>query len=160
MDIFLFILSGILTVVGIAGCFLPVIPGPPISYAALIAAAFTSLSPFSADLMITYAILVILVSALDYLVPIWGARYTGGSKYGVWGSTIGLIVGLFFGPVGIIFGPFIGAVAGELLSGKNLKRSLKAGWGTFIGFMAGIIIKLVLCLAMAYHLIAAFIDWL
>lgn len=158
MDIALFIVAGLLILTGIAGCFLPVIPGPPIGYIGLLLVEFTSTGPFSAQLLIAYALLVVLVSVLDYFVPIWGAKYSGGSKYGTWGSTIGLVVGLFLGPLGIIAGPFVGAVIGEMVSGKDIKSSLKAGWGTFLGFMAGIILKLAVTIAMAYHIIIAAIE--
>lgn len=158
MDTALFIIAGVLLLTGILGCLLPVLPGPPIAYFTLVLVEFTSLEPYSWGLLLTYAFLVILVTALDYFVPIWGAKYSGGSKWGTWGSTIGLIVGLFLGPIGMIFGPFVGAVAGELANGKEFKQALRAGWGTFLGFMTGIVLKLAVTFAIAYHYVTAVIQ--
>jgi uncharacterized protein YqgC (DUF456 family) len=89
-----------------------------------------------------------VVQILDYFVPIWGTKKFGGTKYGVWGSIIGLLVGLLFlpplGPFGIITilgGPFLGAYIGETMGGSDKKKSLRAAFGTFIGFLAGTFIK-------------------
>lgn len=154
MDTFLLILSGLLILFGIIGCFLPIIPGPPLAYIGLLISELSERVDFANNLLVTLAILTIIVTALDYLVPIWGAKFSGGSKWGIWGSTLGLIIGLFFSIPGMILGPFIGAVVGELIDGKDLKRALIAGWGTFLGFVAGIIIKLILSIAIAYQFVA------
>jgi len=85
-----------------------------------------------------------------------GTKFFGGSKYGVWGSMVGLLAGLFIPPIGIIVGPFIGAVAGEILAG-NKENALKAGFGSFIGFIAGTVVKMLVSLIMLYYFIAALI---
>lgn len=95
------------------------------------------------------AVIAIIVTLIDYLVPSWGAKKYGGSKGGVWGCNIGLILsllGLPFGPgglVGIVFWPFIGAWVGEIVSGKNSNDALRAAWGSVIGMLAGVLIKIV-----------------
>ena len=149
MDFILITLGIALILLGVAGCILPIIPGPPIAYLALLMLQFTSNPPFSMDFMLVFAVLTIAVTVLDYIVPIWGTKKFGGTKYGVWGSTIGLIIGLFFGPLGIIFGPFVGALVGELIAEKEFMDALKAAVGSFIGFIAGTLMKLAVAIAMA-----------
>jgi len=102
----LIILAGILMVVGILGCILPIIPGPPISFIGLLIMHFTKFGEFTFEFLILMAALAIGITILDYVVPIMGTKKMGGTKYGVWGAGIGLILGLFFMPIGIILGPF------------------------------------------------------
>ena len=143
-------------ILGIAGCLLPLLPGPPLSYLGLVAIHLTSKIDFSSKFLISWGIIVIIVSILDYVIPIWGTKIFGGSKFGVWGSMVGLLAGLFIPPVGIIIGPFIGAVAVEMIAG-NRHNALKAGFGSFIGFLAGTVMKLLVSLIMLYYFIAALI---
>ena len=143
-------------ILGIAGCLLPMLPGPPLSYLGLIAIQLSSKINFSPKFLISWGVIVILVSILDYVIPIWGTKYFGGSKYGVWGSMAGLLAGLFIPPIGIIIGPFLGAVVGEMLSG-NRQNALKAGFGSFIGFLAGTVVKLLVSLIMLYYFVAVLI---
>lgn len=151
-------LGVILTIAGLVGCILPLIPGPPLVYAAVMIAQYTHDKPFTTQFMVVWLILVFLVVLLDYYVPIWGTRKFGGSKGGVWGSTTGLIIGLFFfPPFGIIVGPFIGAVIGELLNGKDMQKALRSGLGSFLGFITGTIMKLAVSLFLGFHFFKAII---
>lgn len=148
----------ILTIAGLVGCILPLIPGPPLVYAALMIAQYTLDKPFTTQFMVVWLILVFAVVLLDYYVPIWGTKKFGGSKSGVWGSTIGLIVGLFFfPPLGIVAGPFIGAVVGELVNGKDMQIALRSGIGSFLGFITGTIMKLAVSLFLGFHFFKAII---
>lgn len=157
MDIFLIILAGILLFLGLLGSILPVLPGTPLSYLGILLLHFTSKVEFSIEFLVLWAILVILVQVLDYIIPIWGTKKFGGSKFGVWGSMLGIIVGMFFGPLGIIFGPFIGAIIGELLAGKASKEAIKAGFGSFVGFLLGTISKLIVAGFLIYYYVEAII---
>jgi len=158
MDTVLIISGILLLLAGIAGCILPVLPGPPLSYAALLCLHFTGKYQFSARFLIIWAIITIVVSIIDYLVPVWGAKKFGASKCGVWGSVIGLVAGLFiFPPFGIIIGPFAGAVIGEMLAGKETSPALKAGCGSFAGFFAGVLFKLIVSGFMTWYFIKMFI---
>lgn len=144
MDYVLIGFGIILLITGILGCVLPVIPGPPLNYLGLLLLHLTERYQFSTKFMVTWAIITVVVYALDYVIPVWGTKKFGGSKRGVWGSVIGLVVGLFFfPPFGIIIGPFAGAVIGELSVGKDSGAALKSGFGSFIGFLLGTLLKLI-----------------
>lgn len=144
LDIILIVIGILFLVVGLVGCILPVLPGPPLSYVALLLLHFTEKHQFSTRFLIIWAIVALLVTILDNMIPIWGAKKFGGGKKAVWGSIIGLLIGLFlFPPVGIILGPFAGAVIGELLDGKNSTDAFRSGFGAFIGFLGGTLLKLI-----------------
>ncbi len=155
MEIILIITAFTCIVVGIIGSVLPVLPGVPLSYAGILLLHFTEKVQFSIPFLILWLVLVILVQLLDYYVPIWGTRKFGGSKRGVWGCAIGMVVGLFFGPWGIVLGPFVGAIVGELFGGKQTQAAIKAGFGSFIGFLLGIVSKLVVGGFLLYYAIEA-----
>ena len=156
MDIFLIVTGSLCMILGIAGSILPVLPGPPLSFLGLILLHLTTKIDFSSKFLISWGIITILVAILDYVIPIWGTKFFGGGKYGIWGSMAGLLLGLFFPPVGVIIGPFIGAVAGEIIAG-NKENAFKAGFGSFIGFLTGTMVKLLVSLIMLYYFITAFI---
>ena len=144
MDYVLIGLGIILIISGVLGCVLPIIPGPPLSFLGLLLLHFTERYEFTPRFLTIWAIITAVVYALDYVIPAWGTKKFGGSKRGVWGSIIGLVVGLFFfPPFGIIIGPFVGAVIGELTAGKDSGAALKSGFGSFLGFLAGTLLKLI-----------------
>jgi len=155
MDNLWVILGGILMLVGLAGSILPFLPGPPLSYIGLILQQLREAPPFSSKFLWIWAGVTLAVVIIDYVIPIYGTKKFGGTKYGVWGCTIGLIIGLFFGPVGIIAGPFVGAFVGELIGNANSDHALKAALGSFIGFLAGTLLKLIACAMMTYYYVAS-----
>ncbi|MBR1426637.1 MAG: DUF456 domain-containing protein [Paludibacteraceae bacterium] len=155
MDIALLVLAGICMLVGIIGCIVPGLPGVPVAYVGLWIAQAAQRIDFSWQMLLIWGIVTIVVSVLDYVVPAWGTKRFGGTKFGVWGSTLGVFVGLFFGAVGVIAGPLIGAVLGELLGGKAMREALRAGWGSFLGLLCGTILKLICCGLMTTALIQA-----
>ena len=150
MDIVLLIVAIICLIVGLIGAVLP-LPGPPLSFVGLLILHFTKFAQFSETLLWTLGILTLIVTILDYYVPIWGTKKFGGSKYGTWGSMIGLIIGLFFGPFGIFIGAFLGALVGELIGGSTSQQATKAAIGSFIGFLVGIVLKIALCVVMIWY---------
>ena len=155
MDIALLVIAFVFILIGFIGCIVPGLPGTPIAYAGLWIAQATDRIDFSWQFLLIWGIVVVVISVLDYLVPAWGTKHYGGTKWGVWGSTIGVFVGLFFGAVGVILGPLVGAIIGELLAGKELQAALKAGWGSFVGILFGTILKLIACGLMTVYLIQA-----
>ena len=155
MDIALLVIAFLLMLIGIVGCIVPGLPGTPIAYAGLWIAQATERVDFSWQFLLVWGIVTVVISALDYIVPAWGTKRYGGTKWGVWGSTIGVFVGLFAGPWGVILGPLVGAVIGELLGGKAAQEALRAGWGSFIGILFGTILKLIACGLMLTALIQA-----
>lgn len=140
--------------IGILGCFLPVLPGPPLSYVGLLLMQLQSEAPFTLNFMILWLVITIVVTGLDYVIPAYGTRRYGGSKWGVLGTFIGLVIGLFFTPVGIIVGPLLGALVGEYIAGKDSKDAMRAAWGSFVGFLLGTLIKLTASLFMTGYYIA------
>ena len=159
MDIVLLVLGIIIMVVGILGCILPIIPGPPLSFVGLLLLHFTKFADYTTNFLVLFAVLAIIVTILDYFVPIWGTRRFGGTKYGSWGATIGVVLGLFFfPPIGIIILPFIGAVVGETIKGSEFNASLRAGFGSFLGFLLGTGLKLITSLIMAYYFVKEWIN--
>jgi len=155
MDILLLVIAFIFMLIGIIGCIVPGLPGTPIAYIGLWIAQITERVDFSWQFLLVWGIVTVVISVLDYIVPAWGTKRYGGTKWGVWGSTIGVFVGLFAGPWGVILGPLAGAVIGELLGGKAAQEALRAGWGSFIGILFGTIIKLIACGLMLTALIQA-----
>lgn len=157
MDIILIIVAALCLLAGVAGCIIPALPGVPLAYVALWLLHATERVQFSWQFLLIWGIVVVFIQVLDYIIPAWGTKRTGGSKAGVWGSTIGLFVGLFMGPWGIIIGPFAGAVIGELLTGKTTAEAFRSGWGSFLGLLTGTVLKLICCGLMTYYFIAALV---
>jgi len=159
VDSILIILGGICVLAGLIGCVLPVLPGPAIGYAGLILLHLSSVHSFSVNFLIIFALLTVLVAVLDYIIPVYGTKKLEGSKYGIWGSTLGLVAGMFFlFPIGIVIGPMIGAFAGEMLSGKKAEQAIKPALGSFLGFLASTVVRLILTLIMAYYYVVAVYD--
>ncbi len=154
MDYLLIAAGALFMIAGILGCIIPVLPGPPLSYAGLLLLHFTDKYQFTPRFLIIWGIVTVVAFALDYIIPAWGTKKFGGSRFGVWGSIIGLFAGLlFFPPFGIIVGPFAGAVIGELVAGQNTESALKSGFGSFAGLLLGTLIKLTVSGLMLWHFI-------
>ncbi|MDO6813651.1 DUF456 domain-containing protein [Tenacibaculum soleae] len=143
MDVFLILVGFCFVCLGIIGAFLPVLPGPITSWIGLLLLHLTKVIPQDWWFLgITLAIAVIIF-ILDYFIPAMGAKRFGGTKYGVYGTTIGLIIGLLSPiPFGIIIGAFLGALIGELIyDSKDTSRALKASFGALLGFITSATIK-------------------
>ena len=151
LDIFLVVIGFCFLIGGLIGCIIPAMPGPPLGYIALILIHFSRFANFSGKFLLITAIITVIITIIDYVIPIWGTKKLGGSRAGVFGSVIGLLIGLFFSPVGIIVGPFVGAVIGELITGRNTNDALKSGFGSFVGFFFGTVMKLSVCMVFTYY---------
>jgi uncharacterized protein YqgC (DUF456 family) len=144
MDIFLLILGFVFMLIGILGSFLPVLPGPPISWLGLLFLHLTKAVTLSWWFLGTTLIIALFIFAMDYVIPAMGTKRFGGTRAGMIGTTLGLLVALFFpifGPLGIIIWPFIGALVGELLNKADNKTATKAAFGSFLGFLTGTFLK-------------------
>jgi len=150
----LWIILGLLfCIVAILGSLLPLLPGPPVAYAGLIIQQLRDPNPFSTNFLIIWAGIVVITLVLDYLIPIWGTKKYGGSKYGVWGCTLGFLAAFWIGPWGVIIGPFAGAFIGEIIAKQDQKQAFRAAWGSFVGFLLGSLLKIVACFMMLYYVI-------
>lgn len=149
MDALLLALGLICMIGGILGSFLPVLPGPGLSWLGLLLLYFTEAITMNYWILGISLLITLIISVLDYVIPAQGTKRFGGSSYGVWGTNIGLIAGIFAPiPLGFIIGPFVGAWVGELIyNSKDHNRAFKAATGSFIGFLASSFMKFVVCVA-------------
>lgn len=137
-------LAGVLFAVGVVGCVVPVLPGPLAAYAGVLFLLGTPRAPGGGTLAVL-GLLAVGATVLDMVIPGWGAKRFRCSKWGVWGSVIGALVGVGFFPWGLLAGPFLGAVAGEMASGRRLGAAAWSGVGALVGFLCGVLLKLTVC---------------
>lgn len=153
------ILAAVLGIIGLLGCVAPVLPGPPLSWAGiLVLYLWGPENAFTTKFLLIWLAVTVVVTVLDYVVPSYFTRISGGSKAAGRGSLVGLFVGLiFFPPFGMIAGAFFGALLAEILiNGKELKNSLKPAFGSFIGFLCGTFMKIVVSGMMMFYIVRAF----
>jgi len=150
MELFWWLFTIVLFAVGLVGTVLPIIPGTTI----ILAAAVIHRMMVGAEESISWrsiAVLVLLTlatNALDFLGAYFGAKYFGATKWGMFGAVLGALAALFFGIVGLFVGPVIGAIMGEFIAGKKMIAAGRAGWGSLLGNLAGMIGKLMIALVM------------
>jgi uncharacterized protein YqgC (DUF456 family) len=143
MDI-IFVIGGLLLMlIGIIGSILPILPGILISWLGLLIFYFSPSIPFDSTFIVITGIVAITLYILDYIIPAMGTKKFGGSRAGMWGTTIGLIVGIIAPiPFGILIGPFAGAFVGEIVFNKTERpEAFRAAIGSFIGFLSSTFIK-------------------
>jgi uncharacterized protein YqgC (DUF456 family) len=145
MDILLIVFAFLLLVAGIAGCILPMLPGVPLAYAGMLLLHLTDKIHFTTHQLIIWLIVVIVLQVVDYITPLLGSKYSGGTSFGNRGCMAGTLLGMFFMPWGVIVGPFIGAVAGEMMGGQDFPHAIRSGIGTLLGFLFGTLLKVIVC---------------
>lgn len=161
MEYLIYLLSIIIIIIGIVGDVIPGIPGTPVSYFSLIILQLSKNINTSTETLVIMGVMCAVITVLDYIVPAWGTKKFGGSKAGVRGSTVGLIVSIVvlpmlgivlgpFGIIGILAGPFVGAYIGEKMSGGDDTKAWRSAFGSFIGFLAGTFMKLAYSIIIAY----------
>lgn len=160
METFIAIAAIVLGIIGIVGSIAPGLPGPPLSWLGMLiiyiwgSGSNAAGEPMSTTFLLIWLGVVIVISILDYLVPGYFTKLTGGSKYGSWGAIAGLFIGMIYPPVGMIFGSLLGAFVAEFLfAGKGAGASLKSAFGAFMGFLAGTGIKLICSGVMLFYII-------
>ncbi|MFQ3369395.1 MAG: hypothetical protein ACI8PF_000687 [Flavobacteriaceae bacterium] len=161
MNSFLLILSVILIITGLIGSFIPIIPGPITSWFGLFTLSQIQNFPNNNTLLITTFVIGITIFILDYFIPIIGSKYFGGSKYGIIGTSIGLLIGLISPvPFGIIIGAFLGALIGEILAGKQLSEGIKPAMGSLIGIITSSVIKFFTAVSfLVIYIILVITNW-
>ena len=157
MDLLLLISGVLLILIGVAGSFLPIIPGPICSWLGLLVLHLTQSIPQNTSfLIITFAI-ALVIFLLDSLLPVIGTKKMGGTRMGTIGSGIGLLIGFFFGPIGLILGPFMGALTGELTQSSDIKKAVRTAFGSLAGVLAGTMMKF--SLSVVYLILFVNIFW-
>ena len=148
-SILLWIIGALLTVIGLAGLLLPVLPGAPLLFLGLLCAAWAENFRYvGLWTLLLFAAMAGLTYVVEFFSSILGAKMYGGSRRAMAGAAIGGIVGLFFGIPGILLGPFVGAVLGELSLQRTLDQASRAGFGTVVGMAVGVAGKLAIGIAM------------
>lgn len=148
------IIAVILGLVGLVGCLLPVIPGPPLSWVGLLLVFLTHPEGMTTSLLIVWLVITVVVTILDYVAPSWITKKTGGSKAAARGTLVGLILGLiFFPPWGMIVGSFLGALIAEVVvNGSEVADSVKPAFGSFLGFLLSTGLKLTASGVMLFYI--------
>lgn len=154
MEVLIVIAAMLCAVLGVIGCIVPMLPGVPLSYAGILILHFTGQAVYSTRQLVTWLVLVVVLQILDYITPMLGSKYSGGTEYGNRGCIAGTLVGLFFMPWGIIMGPFLGAVIGEMLGGCDFNHALRSGIGSLVGFIFGTLLKVVVSIYFVYECVA------
>ena len=154
METIIAVIAVILGIVGIIGSVVPGLPGPPLSWVGLLLLYIWGGEPMTTKFLLLWLAVTVIVTLLDYVVPGYFTKVTGGSKYGGWGAIIGLFAGIFAPPVGMILGSLIGAFVAELIvAQKDTATSLKSALGAFLGFLFGTGIKLISSALMMYYIV-------
>ena len=160
MSTIIIILAVVAGIIGIAGSILPGLPGPPVSWAGLLilyiwgSGTNGAGEPISTSFLLIWLAITVVVCVIDYVVPAYFTRVTGGSKAAGRGAIVGLIVGMLVPPVGIILGTLAGAFLAEfIVSRKNGWQSTKSAVGALLGFLFGTGIKLIASGLMMYYII-------
>jgi len=163
MEIAVIVIGVILIIIGLVGSILPALPGPPLAYGALLLLFFSPAAKaayFANNYiwLIALGIITAIITAVDYLMPIWGTKKFGGTKAGSRGSTIGLVIGAllaFFtagiGAIAILLGPAVGAYIGEKQAGQTNQVAIQSAKGSFLGFIAGTAMKVFIVIAIAIY---------
>ncbi len=162
MDIFLAFMGFLFIIIGLVGSFLPVLPGPPMSWVGLLLLHLTKAVPNEMWFLVITLVIALVVFALDYIIPALGTKKFGGSKTGMIGTTVGLLISIFFpvfGVFGIIIWPFVGALVGELINKADSKTALKAAFGSFLGFLTGTFLKFIVAIVYFGFFIMTFWEY-
>jgi uncharacterized protein YqgC (DUF456 family) len=145
VEILLYVLGAVALLAGLAGLILPVLPGALLMYAGVVLVAWAGrFEQVGWPTLVATGLLAAAIWAVDFLASALGAKVSGASRWAVVGASLGLLVGLFLGPVGLILGPAMGAMALEYFKDPDFERALKAGAGTLVGFLVGSVVKVAL----------------
>ncbi len=165
MDVLMFFLvlvAVILSVVGIVGAIVPALPGPPLNLAALLIAFFVLPDGVSSSLLLWMVMLTLVVTGIDYVAPVWLTKLGGGSREAMWGSTLGIVVGLLLMgvvPLSLILCPLAGAFLGEMMHQSDTNKAIKVAFFSLLSVLLTSGLKLIACVVMTYYTLAAFYHY-
>lgn len=146
MEFLILVLGILLLLAGLAGSFLPVLPGPPLAWLGIMLVHLFTPYTFTEDFLWLSGFLMLGITIADYLLPGYLVKFGKGSKKAVVGANVGVLVGLFMAPVGILLGPFFGAWIGEMMAGRPAYEALRPAFFAFLGFLCGVFLKFVFAL--------------
>lgn len=160
METVIIIIAILAGVIGIAGSILPGLPGTPVSWIGLLllyiwgSGTNATGDPMTLKALIIWGAVVAIVSVIDYVVPMYFTKVTGGSRYAERGAIVGLIAGIILTPVGMILGSFLGAFLFELYyNRKGAAQALKAALGSFLGFITGTGLKTIVSILIMWRIL-------
>ncbi|MBF25620.1 MAG: hypothetical protein CMP49_03775 [Flavobacteriales bacterium] len=153
MELFVIIIALLLLLVGLFGAILPILPGPIISYIGLLIFYFFTDLNLSSNELFIYSIVTILVFFSDYMLQFIGVKKFGGEKFSMYGTFLGILVGLFFPPIGLVLVPFLGALIGAFVDNKERGKAIGIAIGALVGFVFGTILKIIYSLYILYIVI-------
>ncbi len=153
MEYFLISLSLVCGALGLLGAVLPALPGPPLSYLGLLVLLLCSDADISTAFLVVSGIAMLVITAVDYILPVWFTQLSGGSKESVRGALAGMIIGLFFLPWGILVGPFLGAFAGEYIARKRSGQAFRVASLSFVAFIVTTAMKLFYAVVLLFYIV-------
>lgn len=151
LTVFLCVIAAVMLIIGFLGAILPALPGPPLSWFALLLVYFAIPGGVSETVLVFMLLLTAFVTVLDYVAPAVTTKWGGGSKAAVWGATLGAVAGLFFAPWGLVLGPLVCAFIAEYIQEQNLGKSVRVALWSFLAFLITTGLKLVACLWIAWY---------
>ena len=155
MTIALWILAVVLIVAGVVGTVLPALPGAILVFAGIALAAwiddFARISGWTLGVL---AVLTAIAWIVDYVAGVYGAKKAGASPWALAGAAVGTVAGVFTGLVGLVFMPLAGAAIGEFLAQRDALRAGKVGLATWLGMLAGTVLKV----AIAFLMVGIFVG--
>ena len=154
----MYVIAIILIIVGLVGTVLPALPGLPLMFCGMLLGAWAGdFKEVGVWTIVLLAVLMLISVGVDFMATLMGAKRVGASKKAMLGAALGTFAGLFFGIPGLLLGPFIGAIAGEMIDGKEWRTATKTGFGTWLGLAIGTALKLALAICMLGVFIIALI---
>jgi len=158
-DFALWMVAWLVVAAGVAGLFLPFVPGPPLVWVGLVLAAWVDgFARVGWGSLVLLGLAALAAVAVDYLAASVGASWLRASRRAGLGAFLGTVVGLFFGLPGLLVGPFVGAAAGEYWAARDLRRAGTVGLGTWLGLAVAGVVRVGLVVAMIAGFVAAYLG--
>ena len=157
MDFLLQSVAIVCGAVGLLGAVLPALPGPPVAYAGALLLLLCPGAEVSTSFLVASGIIMLVITVVDYLLPVWFTKMSGGSKESVRGALAGMVLGLFFLPWGLVLGPFLGAFAGEYIACNRAGKAFKVASASFIAFLVTTMLKIIYGVVILFYIVKALV---